>query len=84
MSCDTSYQNPKYCVDPKKISLTHAFRDETSECEHPEELFTSLQYSFFTNSGVEVLGGILFLASAIFIVRDRLACEKAEKAAENA
>ena len=37
-------------------------KDQTSECENPEELFTSLQYSFFTNSGVEVLGGILFLA----------------------
>ena len=77
MSCDTLYQNPKHRVDPKKISLTHASRDEPSECEHPEELFTSLQYSFFTNSGVEVLGGILFLASALFIVRDKLACEKA-------
>ena len=52
-------------------------KDQTSECENPEELFTSLQYSFFSNSGVEVLGGILFLASAIFIVNDRLACEKA-------
>ena len=30
-------------------------KDQTSECEHPEELFTSLQYSFI-NSGVEVLG----------------------------
>jgi len=37
-------------------------KNQTSECENPEELFTSLQYSFFTNSGVEVLGGILFLA----------------------
>jgi len=41
-------------------------KDQTSECENPEELFTSLQYSFFSNSGVEVLGGILFLASAIY------------------
>jgi len=39
--------------------------------------FTSLQYAFFANCGVEVLGGILFLVTAVFIVRDKLACETA-------
>jgi len=45
----------------------------------PEVLYTytSLQYAFFTNCGVEVVGGILFLITAIFIVRDKLACEAA-------
>ena len=52
------------------------------ECDYAEEAFASLQYSFFTNSGVEVLGGVLFLVGAIFIVRDRWACEKAAEEAE--
>merc|ERR1712083_847435 len=39
--------------------------------------YQSLQYSFFSNSGVEVVGGVLFLLTAIFIVRDKLACELA-------
>ena len=52
------------------------------ECDYASEAFASLQYSFFTNSGVEVLGGILFLVGAIFIVRDRRACEEATKEAE--
>ena len=52
------------------------------ECDYASEAFASLQYSFFTNSGVEVLGGILFLVGAIFIVRDRRACEEATKDAE--
>ena len=39
--------------------------------------YQSLQYSFFSNSGVEVIGGFLFLITAIFIVRDKLACELA-------
>merc|ERR1719244_2005143 len=37
--------------------------------------YTSLQYAFFINCGVEVIGGILFLFTAIYIVRDKLACE---------
>ena len=51
--------------------------NSSNGCDYPWEAFASLQYSFFTNSGVEVLGGILFLVGAIFIVRDRRACEKA-------
>ena len=51
-------------------------------CDYAEEAFASLQYSFFTNAGVEVLGGVLFLVGAIFIVRDRRACEKAAEEAE--
>ena len=39
--------------------------------------YASLQYSFFSNSGVEVMGGVLFLLTAVWIVRDKLACETA-------
>lgn len=39
--------------------------------------YRSLQYSLFTNCGVEVVGGILFLITALYIVRDKLACENA-------
>ena len=46
-------------------------------CDHSWEMYRSLQYSFFSNSGVEVVGGVLFLLTAIFIVRDKLACELA-------
>jgi hypothetical protein len=35
-----------------------------------------MQYSLLTNTGVEVLGGFLFFLTAIFIVRDKLKCEK--------
>jgi hypothetical protein len=36
-----------------------------------------MQYSLLTNTGVEVLGGILFFLTAIFIIKDKLLCEKA-------
>ena len=38
--------------------------------------YSSMLYSLLTNSGVEVLGGILFFVSAIFILKDKLICEK--------
>merc|ERR1719151_103728 len=49
----------------------------TTSCDQSWEMYRSLQYSFFSNSGVEVIGGFLFLITAIFIVRDKLACELA-------
>ena len=39
--------------------------------------YQSMQYSLFTNFGVEIIGGILFFITAIYIVRDKLACENA-------
>eukprot|EP00092_Neocalanus_flemingeri_P019181 GFUD01020780.1.p1 GENE.GFUD01020780.1~~GFUD01020780.1.p1 ORF type:complete len:603 (-),score=148.71 GFUD01020780.1:601-2409(-) len=39
--------------------------------------YQSLQYSLFSNCGVEVVGGILFLITAIYIAKDKLACENA-------
>merc|ERR1712223_1339543 len=53
-----------------------------TSCDHSWEMYRSLQYSFFSNSGVEVVGGVLFLLTAIFIVRDKLACELAVSALE--
>jgi len=68
-------------VDPSMqvmdtINSTEVMDDE--DCT--EEVFfkyTSLQYSLFTNCGVEIIGGILFFITAIYIVRDKLACENA-------
>ena len=34
-------------------------------------------YSLLTNSGVEVIGGLLFFVSAIFLIKDKLQCEQA-------
>ena len=34
-------------------------------------------YSLLTNSGVEVIGGLLFFVSAIFLIKDKLLCEQA-------
>jgi len=51
--------------------------NSTTSCDQSWEMYRSLQYSFFSNSAVEVIGGFLFLITAIFIVRDKLACELA-------
>ena len=48
------------------------FEDCTEEVQFR---FESLQYSLFSNCGVEVVGGILFLITAIYIAKDKLACE---------
>lgn len=37
--------------------------------------YFSLQYSLFTSCGIEVIGGILFFVTAVFIVRDKESCE---------
>ena len=55
-------------------------QDEDVKAECTQEIvykFQSLQYSLFTNFGVEIIGGILFFITAIYIVRDKLACENA-------
>ena len=46
-------------------------------CCCPQVQYTAMQYSLLTNTGVEVLGGILFFLTAIFILKDKLQCEKA-------
>lgn len=42
-----------------------------------EVQYSAMQYSLLTNTGVEVLGGLLFFLTAVFIVKDKLLCEKA-------
>ena len=59
-------------------TLNTSVPDVDEDCT--QEIFfkcTSLQYSLFTNCGVEIIGGILFFITAIYIVRDKLACENA-------
>lgn len=38
--------------------------------------FYSMQYSLFINNVVEVIGGLFFLLTAIYIVRDKMRCDK--------
>ena len=40
-------------------------------------------YSLLTNSGVEILGGMLFFISAIFIIKDKLLCERESNAGQS-
>lgn len=39
--------------------------------------FTALQYSLFSTSFVEVLGGVFFLITAVYILRDRANVDRA-------
>lgn len=38
--------------------------------------YLSLLYSLLSNSGIEMIGGILFFMTAIYIVKDKLKCEQ--------
>ena len=65
-------------TDSLQIAEYSLGQEEDLEAECTEEIvfkFQSLQYSLFTNFGVEIIGGILFFITAIYIVRDKLACE---------
>lgn len=42
-----------------------------------ETQFKALQYALFTTCFVEVLGGIFFLATAFYIIRDKQNAERA-------
>lgn len=42
-----------------------------------ETKFKALQYSLFTTSFVEVIGGLFFLITAAYILRDKAKAEKA-------
>lgn len=46
--------------------------DDTNETK-----FKALQYSLFTTSFVEVIGGLFFLITAAYILRDKAKAEKA-------
>lgn len=56
-------------------SVTNTTAAEVSPCTQVE--YTALLYSLLSNSGVELIGAILFFATAIYIVRDKLKCEQA-------
>jgi len=65
-------------ADSLQIAEYSLGQEEDLEAECTKEIvfkFQSLQYSLFTNFGVEIIGGILFFITAIYIVRDKLACE---------
>lgn len=65
-------------TDSLQIAEYSLGQEEDLEAECSKEIvfkFQSLQYSLFTNFGVEIIGGILFFITAIYIVRDKLACE---------
>lgn len=47
--------------------------------ENAEIKFKGLQYALFTTCFVEILGGIFFLCTAIYILRDKQKAEKAVK-----
>merc|ERR1719312_126051 len=47
----------------------------TQGCAQVE--YSSMLYSLLLNSGVEVIGGVLFFLTAIFIIKDKLTCEQA-------
>ena len=38
--------------------------------------YRSMLYSLLTNCGVELLGGLLFLLTAGFIIKDKMRCEQ--------
>lgn len=42
----------------------------------PRVKFESLQYSLFTTNFVEVLGGLFFLMTALYIIKDRREAER--------
>lgn len=47
--------------------------------ENVEIKFKGLQYALFTTCFVEILGGVFFLCTAIYILRDKQKAEKAVK-----
>uniref|UniRef100_A0A2A4K019 Major facilitator superfamily (MFS) profile domain-containing protein n=1 Tax=Heliothis virescens TaxID=7102 RepID=A0A2A4K019_HELVI len=61
-----------------KISLSPKHTDVPSQLVQ----FKSLQYALFVTCFVEVIGGIFFLLTAIYIVRDKLRVERAIAEAE--
>lgn len=53
-------------------ALATAVRQDSTEVQ-----FKALQYSLFSTSFVEVLGGVFFLVTAVYILRDRSNVERA-------
>ena len=38
--------------------------------------YSAMQYSLLINNVVEVLGGFLFLLTAVYIIKDKLRCDR--------
>lgn len=64
-----------------KTALRVVNAEETAPQEHVIDTndtnFRSLQYSLFTTTFVEVLGGVFFLITAVYILRDKSRAERA-------
>ena len=71
----TAALNATITANPVNVTTT-TNESLTNPCMVQNTYF-SLQYSMFTNCGIEVIGGILFFITAIFIVRDKRRCEHA-------
>lgn len=46
-----------------------------TQCDVAVDYF-GMQYSLFTNSIVEVIGGIFFIITAIYIIKDKTKCDR--------
>ncbi|XP_023936079.1 protein spinster isoform X3 [Bicyclus anynana] len=59
--------------------ISESLKRSSSSIEPPSQLvqFRSLQYALFVTCFVEVIGGIFFLLTAIYIVKDKLKVDRA-------
>lgn len=64
----------KVIPSPEVIPGLVAFANQT-ECGVNID-YSSMQYSMFINSFVEVLGGLVFLVTAACIIKDKLKCDR--------
>ncbi|XP_023936077.1 protein spinster isoform X2 [Bicyclus anynana] len=64
--------------------ISESLKRSSSSIEPPSQLvqFRSLQYALFVTCFVEVIGGIFFLLTAIYIVKDKLKVDRAIAEAE--
>lgn len=71
-----------YLVGVISESLKISLSPVHDEAPTPLVEFKALQYALFVTCFVEVIGGIFFLLTAIYIVRDKLRVERAIAEAE--
>ncbi|KAH9644838.1 hypothetical protein HF086_007926 [Spodoptera exigua] len=71
-----------YLVGVISESLKKSLSPVHDEAPTPLVEFKALQYALFVTCFVEVIGGIFFLLTAIYIVRDKLRVERAIAEAE--
>ena len=64
----------KIVPSPEVIPGLEAFANQT-ECGINID-YSSMQYSMFINSFVEILGGLVFLVTAACIIKDKLKCDR--------